>query len=50
MNEEIEINDILTAMRERIGILAQENALLAAKIKKLENGCCNPNSSDNKND
>jgi hypothetical protein len=40
MNEELEITDILNAMRERIGIMAQENAILVARIKKLENGCC----------
>lgn len=40
MHEELEITDILNSMRERIGMLAQENALLVAKIKKLENGPC----------
>jgi cell division protein FtsB len=40
MNEELDITDVLNALRERIGAMAQENAILAARIKKLENGCC----------
>lgn len=48
MNEELEITDILNAMRERIGMMAQENAILVARIKKLENGCCG-NLSDSQN-
>ena len=40
MTEELEITDILNALRERIGMMAQENAILTARIKKLENGCC----------
>lgn len=50
MSEELELTDILDSMRERIGILAQENAILAAKIKKLENGPSCRNCSDTKND
>lgn len=37
MNNEIDVNEILAAMRQQIGAMAQENAILAAKIKKLEN-------------
>lgn len=37
MNEEIDVNEVLAAMRTQIGAMAQENALLAAKIKKMEN-------------
>lgn len=49
MNEELEITDILNALRERIGFLAQENAILSAKLKKAENasvrncGCSSDN-------
>jgi hypothetical protein len=50
MNEELEITDVLNALRERIGMMAQENAILVAKIKKLENGLSNPNLSDTQND
>lgn len=50
MNEELDISDILNAMRERIGAMAQENAILAAKIKKLENELSKPNLSDIPND
>jgi hypothetical protein len=49
MTEELEITDILNALRERIGMMAQENAILTARIKKLENGCCNGNLSDSQN-
>ena len=48
MTEELEITDILNALRERIGMMAQENAILTARIKKLENGCCG-NLSDTQN-
>ena len=48
MQEELEITDILNALRERIGMMAQENAILIARIKKLENGCCG-NLSDTQN-
>lgn len=48
MQEELEITDILNALRERIGMMAQENAILIARIKKLENGCCG-NLSDSPN-
>lgn len=37
MNEEIDVNEVLAAMRQQIGALAQENALLVARVKKLEN-------------
>jgi cell division protein FtsB len=50
MNEELDVNEILTAMRNQIGAMAQENAILAARIKKLENGLCNgtcSNTTDN---
>lgn len=50
MNEELDVTDILNALRDRIGMLAQENAILAARIKKLENGPCTGNCSDTKND
>ena len=48
MNEELDVNEILAAMRQQIGVMAQENAILAARIKKLENGCCG-NLSDTQN-
>jgi cell division protein FtsB len=50
MNEELDVNEILAAMRNQIGAMAQENAILAARIKKLENGPCNgpcSNTTDN---
>ena len=50
MNEELDVNEILAAMRTQIGAMAQENAILAAKIKKLENGSCNGTCSNTKND
>ena len=37
MNDEIDVNEILAAMRQQVGAMAQENAILAARIKKLEN-------------
>ena len=49
MNQEIDVNEILAAMRIQIGAMAQENAILAARIKKLENGPCTGNCSDTKN-
>ena len=36
MNEELDVNEILSAMRQQVGTMAQENAILLAKIKKLE--------------
>lgn len=36
MNEEIDVNEVLAAMRQQIGALAQENAVLSARIKKME--------------
>ena len=50
MNEELDVTDILNALRERIGMMAQENAILTARIKKLENGPCNGTCSNTKND
>jgi cell division protein FtsB len=50
MNEELDVADILNALRDRIGVLAQENAILSARIKKLENGSCNGTCSNTKND
>lgn len=50
MNEELDVTDILNALRERIGMMAQENALLSAKIKKLENEPCSGTCSNTKND
>jgi len=50
MNEELDVSDILNSLRERIGMMAQENAILAARIKKLENGLCDgtcSNTTDN---
>ncbi len=35
MNEELDVNEILAAMRNQIGAMAQENAILKATIKKL---------------
>ena len=49
MNEELDVTDILNALRERIGMMAQENAILAARIKKLENGLGERNLSDSPN-
>jgi len=50
MDEGLDVNEILAAMRQQIGVMAQENAILVAKIKKLENGLSNPNLSDTQND
>lgn len=50
MNEELDVNEILAAMRNQIGAMAQENAILAARIKKLQNESCNGTCSDTKND
>jgi hypothetical protein len=50
MNEELDVNEILAAMRNQIGAMAQENAILKATIKKLENGPSCRNCSDTKND
>lgn len=36
MNDEIDVNEILKAMRENIGALSQENAVLRATITKLQ--------------
>ena len=37
MAEELDVNEILAALREQIGLMAQENAILKATIKKMEN-------------
>jgi uncharacterized protein YoxC len=37
MNEEIDVNEVLAAMRLQIGVMAQENAILSARVKKMEN-------------
>ena len=50
MENEVDLAIVLQAMREQIGAMAQENAILRATIKKLENGPCNGNCSDTKND
>lgn len=50
MENEIDLAIVLQAMREQIGVMAQENAILKATIKKLENGPCNgpcSNTTDN---
>jgi cell division protein FtsB len=49
MNEELDVNEILAAMRNQIAVMAQENAILKATIKKLENGSCNGTCSNTKN-
>jgi hypothetical protein len=36
MNE-LDVNDILEALRVQIGAMAQENAILSARLKKVEN-------------
>ncbi len=49
MNQELDINVILSALREQIGLLAQDNAILKATVKKLEDDrnpghcACSPN-------
>lgn len=35
MEQEIDVQDVLAAMREIIGNLSQENAILSARIKAL---------------
>lgn len=50
MNEELDVNEILTAMREQIGAMAQENAILKAALKKANNGPSCRDCSDTKND
>lgn len=34
--KELDVNDILEAMRIQIGAMAQENAILSARLKKAE--------------
>ena len=50
MQEELDINEILAAMRQQIGAMAHENAILTAKIKQLQNGPSNTNLPDTSND
>ena len=50
MENEIDVSAVLTAMREQIGVMAQENAILKATIEKLNkaNDCRNcSNNTDN---
>lgn len=37
METELDLATVLQAMREQIGSMAQENAILKATIKKMEN-------------
>ena len=37
MAEELDVNEILAALRQQIGAMAQENAILTARLKKIEN-------------
>lgn len=37
MEEEIDLGAVLAAMREQIGVLAQENAILKARLARLSN-------------
>lgn len=50
MENEVDLAIVLQAMREQIGAMAQENAILRATIKKLENGPSCRDCSDTKND
>lgn len=50
MENEVDLAIVLQAMREQIGAMAQENAILRATIKKLENGLSCRDCSDTKND
>ena len=35
MDQEVDIQEVLKNMRETIGVLAQENAVLKAQVEKL---------------
>ena len=48
MNDQLDLNEILIVMRNQIGAMAQENAILVATIKKLENERSANNCSCNK--
>jgi hypothetical protein len=48
MNNELDVNEILAAMRQQVGVMAQENAILTATVKKLENERSTNNCSCNK--
>jgi uncharacterized small protein (DUF1192 family) len=37
MEKELDLNLVLSAMRERIGALAQENAILQAQLNQHDN-------------
>lgn len=49
MEKEVDVSAVLTAMREQIGVMAQENAILKATIAKLENVTHCTNCSNNTN-
>lgn len=36
MDQQVEVSEILANMREQLGLLMQENAILKATIKKLQ--------------
>ena len=38
MEQEIDIQEVLKNMRETIGVLAQENAVLKAQLSSKQNG------------
>jgi cell division protein FtsB len=38
MNAEVDVQEVLNNMRETIGTLAQDNAILRAQIKTLQQG------------
>jgi hypothetical protein len=40
--KELDVNDILEALRTQIGVMAQENAILSARLKKVENELAQP--------
>lgn len=48
MDKNLDVNDILAALRQQIGAMAQENAILMATVKKLENERSTTNCSCNK--
>jgi hypothetical protein len=48
--EELDVNDILAALRVQIGAMAQENAILSAQLKTVENELALRNSGHSQND
>ena len=50
METELDLATVLQAMREQIGSMAQENAILKATIKKMSDERNCTNCSDTKND